>query len=377
MLNSGILDVAIGLVFIFLLLSLICSAISEIIETLLKKRASDLEKGIREFLQDTDGTGLAKEIYNHPLVFGLYKGGYEPKKSSNLPSYIPSRNFALALMDTILPAGAGQVSGAAGATGPPPAAASSPPSGGTPPTPPAKPPADQGKVGEAAGATGSPTTTPISPGGETPPAPLKPLRDAVAGFPNEQVKKALLTLVDAAGNDVNKARENIEGWYDSSVERIAGWYKRRSQGIILVLGLAVAISVNVDTIAVARSLSYDAALRNSLVSAAQEYAKTPQGQAAKTPEARVKENLDIIRKHGLPIGWNLGEEQDERYVPALLQKEFPYLILSWAWALKFLGWFLTAMAISLGAPFWFDLLNKFMTARSTLKPAKPEEPKKA
>jgi hypothetical protein len=36
--------------------------------------------------------------------------------------------------------------------------------------------------------------------------------------------------------------------------------------------------------------------------------------------------------------------------------------------LPLLGWLLTAGAISLGAPFWFDLLNKFMVIRSTVKP---------
>jgi hypothetical protein len=35
---------------------------------------------------------------------------------------------------------------------------------------------------------------------------------------------------------------------------------------------------------------------------------------------------------------------------------------------KLPGWLLTGMAISLGAPFWFDLLNKFMVVRSTIKP---------
>jgi len=333
MFNSGILDVAIGLVFIFLILSLICSAINEIIEAWLKKRATDLEKGIREFLYDKEGTGLAKKIYEHPLVFGLFKGNYDPKKCSNLPSYIPSRNFALALMDTIMPASKDTASGAVGATVSPPAA------------------------------------QPASPGSGAPPPSLQPLRDKIAELPNEGVKKALLALVDAAGNDVSKARENIERWYDSAMERIGGWYKRRTQWIILVLGLAVAVAVNVDTITIARSLSYDAAMRNSLVSAAQEYAKAPAKE--KEPEDRVKENIKEIQKHGLPIGWNLGVEQDARSVPPW--RPFP----SWAWFLKIVGWFMTAMAISLGAPFWFDLLNKFMTARSTLKPTKPVESPKA
>lgn len=335
--NSGILDVAIGLVFIFLLLSLICSAINEMIEACLKMRATDLEKGIREFLYDQDGTGLAQKIYEHPLVFGLYKGNYNPQRSSNLPSYIPPRNFALALMDIILPAAKTTLSGAAGATVLPPAA------------------------------------QPSSPGSGTPPSSLQPLRDGISSIKNPKVEQALMTLVDAAGNDINKARENIESWFNNANERIGGWYKRRTQWIVLVLGLAMAIAVNADTITIARSLSSDTAMRNSLVAAAQEYAKTPPAPASEkaTPEDRLKKNLKEIQKLGLPIGWNLGEEQDVRSIPPF--KPFP----PGAWLLKILGWVLTAMAISLGAPFWFDLLNKFMNTRSTLKPAKPEEPQKA
>ncbi len=337
MLNSGILDVAIGLVFIFLLLSLICSAINEMIETRLKMRATNLEQGIRELLYDPAGTGLAKQIYKHPLVYGLFKGDYDPKKikwrclrSSNLPSYIPSRNFALALMDIILPANQKTVSGAAGATVATPAAPASPPGGGTPPSS------------------------------------LQSLRGNISSIKNPEVERALRTLVDAAGNDISKARENIEGWFDSAMERVSGWYKRRSQWIVLGVGLAVAIAINADTITIARTLSHDTAMRSSLVAAAQEYAKRPEtvGDKVNSPEDRVKENLDKIQKLGLPIGWS---SDDERIVP----KEFT------PWLLKLFGWLLTAMAISLGAPFWFDLLNKFMNARSTLKPSKPDNGQKA
>ena len=181
------------------------------------------------------------------------------------------------------------------------------------------------------------------------------------------------------------------------MDRIAGGgYKRRVQWIILGLGLVVAIAVNADTITIANSLSHDMAMRNSLVAAAQEYAKADQSAPKKpaqpkaalpatnpptpaqdpkpkpcekdenSPECRVAKNLEQIRKLGLPIGWNW---DDPRTVP----KEFP------AWLIKFLGWLLTATAVSLGAPFWFDVLNKFISARSTLKPSgkSPEEPKQA
>src|SRR5258706_3752031 len=190
MFNSGIIDVAISLVFVYLLLSLVCTAINEVIDGMLKKRASNLERGIRELLNDQDGKGLVKDLYDHPLIYSMFRGEYNPEKPKTLPSYIPARNFALALMDVVLPAQAVGTDG-----------------------------------GGASGATGATTWSPRS--AEI--SPLKPLREAIGLMTNEKTKRALMTLVDAAGNDISKARENIEGWYDSSMDRAAGWYKRHVQ----------------------------------------------------------------------------------------------------------------------------------------------------
>ena len=74
MLGSTILDVAIGIVFVFLLVTLLASAMREGLETWLKTRASYLEAGLREVLRDRDGTGLVKQFYNHPLIYSLYSG---------------------------------------------------------------------------------------------------------------------------------------------------------------------------------------------------------------------------------------------------------------------------------------------------------------
>ena len=56
---------------------------------------------IRELLQDEKGDGLTKALYDHPLLYGLFKGTYDPAKTRNLPSYIPSKNFAVALLDIV------------------------------------------------------------------------------------------------------------------------------------------------------------------------------------------------------------------------------------------------------------------------------------
>jgi len=364
MFNSGILDVAVGLTFIYLLLSLVCTALNELIEAKLKMRAADLERGIRELLGGEDEIAFVKKFYDHPLIFSLFLKRYEPSavdpktkryaSGSALPSYIPRRNFALALMDLMLPAKSGTggaVSGTAGATPTAPAA-------GAPPT------------NGAAGGTASTSTAPTA---------LQSLRDAIAGSGNENLKGALLPLVDAAAGDVATARANIEDWFDSAMDRVSGWYKRRVQWIVLGLGLALAIVSNADTITIGNALSRDVSMRNSLVAAAQEYAKPntspapPSADSAETtdgcrqdqnaPECRVSRNLAQIGRLGLPVGW---DRDDPRTVPNTVG----------GWLSKVIGLLLTTVAISLGAPFWFDVLNKIIVIRSTVKPKEksPDEP---
>src|SRR5262249_51338481 len=236
MFGSSLLDVAIGLVFIYLVVSLVCSAANEVLEGWLKNRSTDLERGIRELFgldPNAKAPELMVELYNSPMVNGLFKGKYGEeakglwqrllawlRKGPNLPAYIPARNFALALMDIATIHGAPPSAS-------PPTGISSPPAGidsalsgatgATPPTPPANV---------------TITLTSVPP---APPAPGQPgnrLTDLRNGVVNnqilpEQVKSALLTLIDAAGNDVAKARENIENWFNSSMDRVSGWYKRR------------------------------------------------------------------------------------------------------------------------------------------------------
>jgi hypothetical protein len=414
MFNTAILDVAMGMVFVYLLLSLMSSAANELIELWLKNRATDLERGLRELLNDPNGDGLVQKIYNHPLISGLFAGQYESAAVSmqkrmmgrvTLPSYIPARTFALALMDTILP---GQAAVAGGTTDATPAIrTATPPAGGVP-------------------------------------NPLQTLRDNISTIGDPRVEQALRALVDAAGSDVARARENIENWFNASMDRVSGWYKRRCQVTLLIVGLFVTIGVNADSVLIAKRLSADKSLRESLVAAAEDYAKvnaeaagkseaeskaqpspsatpvvppakprtasspsatpadspsatptatntpvasptpsrspttaslkplplpTPPSCAknANSPQCMYDENLEEIKSLALPIGW-------ESAVDGQRWPGFHFWTGAFwtGWYTQFrahiLGWLLTALAISLGAPFWFDLLNKFVVVRSTIKP---------
>ena len=315
MFGSQVLEVAIGLVLLYWLLSLICSSIREGIEAWQKTRASDLERGIRELLQDRRGTGLAKAVYEHPLVYGLFKGEYDPAKSlRNLPSYIPSQNFALALMDIVVRG-------------------------------PSAPLAAGGAALDARS-----TTTTVS---------LDSLRAAVGKLENAAVQRALLTAIDTAQGDLARAQANLGAWFDSAMDRVSGWYKRRTQTIIFIVGLVVTVAVNADTLTVAESIVQDDALRKAVVAEAEAIARDKELR-----QADVETRYHDLSAIGFPIGWARtlpprSTNCDYQCMAMAVVRQIPGHLP---------GWLLTAFAVTLGAPFWFDVLNKFMVIRSTVKP---------
>src|SRR4051812_27075959 len=176
-LGSGILEVAIGIIFIFLLVSVLCSAIREGIEAWLKTRATFLEHGIRELLNDRAGGGLSKHVFEHPLIYSLYSGEYRPllagrlpkalTSGRNLPSYIPTRNFAIALMDI----------------------------------------AARGPITDEA--SSHPDAAVLS---------LDVVRASILNIGNPAVQRVLLTAIDTANGDMEQAIANVENWFDSGMD---------------------------------------------------------------------------------------------------------------------------------------------------------------
>ncbi len=305
------LDIAIGLIFIYLFLSLVCTVMAEWISRFLLTRSNYLEAGIRNLLNDLEGDGLVKTIYEHPLITGIGKG-------SSKPSYIPPHTFARVLMDIISPAN-------------------------------------------------------IEEGSKK----INQFKTAIAQIPNEPLKKSLLPLLGGVEQDLNEARKRIEQWYDDSMERVSGWYKRKSQVIILVLSIIITILFNADTITIVKKLYTDEALRAGIVKAAEVIVKEEtakrdqlkkdesQNSQEMNPNILLKELKDTFESENirLPLGW-----KGVSSVTSFFESFFKSLNI-----VQIVGWLFTAFAVSLGAPFWFDTLNKFVNIRSVGK--KPEKAK--
>jgi hypothetical protein len=346
------LDVAIGVVFVYLLMSLIATAAAEAFEWAMRYRAKDLERGLRELLRDPQ---LIQQLYDHPLVNGLYVGEYATTKKRNLPSYMPARSFALAVMDLLLsdPNDAKSHDGAASATmakGLPTTVVSAPS------TMQARVAGLQAKIGVTSKAMGA--------------APV----DAKV----DQARHAVITLVKAAEHDAEQARKNIEEWFNTAMDRVSGWYKRRTQLVLFLIGITASIAFNADSVRLLRELSTDKGKRDAIVGVATNYAKSTTAlPATSTSFDDARTQMEVAQKQlstlGVPLGW--WRDGTPNYGcrcvscgPTLQQK---LMNPEWlrCWFLVFCGWLMTALAISLGAPFWFDTLNKIIVVRSTVKPA--------
>lgn len=350
MLNSETLEVAIGMAFLFLLMAIICTAVKEWLEGMLKWRAMDLERALRTLLDDNDGTTTAY-LFRHPVIDSLFQGRYDPShlrdkwlsfvKSArymrwsqrrHLPSYIPAGHFAIAFLDLV-------------ARGPV---------------------ADSGSDDQ--GAASYRFT-------------IESLRERAAALASPHLRRAVLSAIDHSAGDLERLRLNIQKWFDGTMDRASGWYKRRTQTVLFILGLAVAGVLNVDALHIMERLTSDKTFRDAIVKEA---------SAARAPDEsgsavqRIRATRHEIQSVAMPVGWSSIEPPVLRWIAIVpeqlcaapepdkctLRDDASHRLVRIT-----LGWLITAFAVMLGAPFWFDVLNKFMVIRSTVKPHEksPEE----
>jgi len=198
--------------------------------------------------------------------------------------------------------------------------------------------------------------------------------ESIRQLPDSKVKVALLGVAIAADQDLQAFIKGVSAWIERSLTALGGVYKRNTQSICFALGLVIAIVFNIDTVTLTQRLYSDAGLRNDMVVAATQFVEktTPETfqkckamgttdpkYATECPallalSSALQDRKDVWSR--LPIGWS--------------QKTYPHQIFMG------LGWLLTALAISLGAPFWFDLLNKLVNIRHSMGKPEPEpEPK--
>jgi len=203
---------------------------------------------------------------------------------------------------------------------------------------------------------------------------IEEIRAAVEKLPDSAyLKKSLVALLAAAGNGVDTFRTALEQWYDNQMARVSGWYKRHVRWISLAIGAVLVLAFNVNALTIARAVYTDEALRESVVT--QAVAASDCG--TKSPAeclAAARDHIAQARSAGLPLGWGavadcLATDQGntcsgpERFGLAdagsngLADLRFLGLVL--------VGYAAMLLALLPGARFWFDLLSRLGSLRST------------
>jgi hypothetical protein len=455
MFNSPILDVVIGLVFVFLLYSLLATALNEAIASIFALRARMLKNAIVEsMLADTPTFNRLQSILKgfgsffaevYSLFFGKSKKPVTDKKigdhffdhpiiksygSSRIfptPSYISTSSFSTAFTDVLkqefntrIPEIAAYKQGLPGNT-------------------------DKLENIEQ----GLLYSTDI--------VKIKEIIDYYGRYYAGNAAKPYLPVIDREAwyimnlhlrnslYSIEKFTKNIEGWFDDSMNRVSGWYKRQVQFILFTIGVAMAVLFNVDTIELSGRLSNDKDARDKLVQmavqATDKYKDDPKVKKISdmhgtimpdTSQAGRDSNNIIFKEYQaradsiknfltndlskandiVALGWgDFGKKRDSSKVIECYKKQFyknvslffsnkakdsifsakdsldarnfalaklynddhwitlkiGYVFKEMFGGKKFLGFLLTAFAISMGAPFWFDLLNKLVRLRAAGK----------
>ncbi|MDW3210984.1 MAG: hypothetical protein R8N23_14000 [Reichenbachiella sp.] len=417
MTGSVALDVAIGLVFIYLLYSLLASLVAEIFATAITLRARNLKEAVNRMINDESSGELSKfprlmelinffpkdfkgslieRFYNHQEI------KYLGRKGNLGPSAIQAANFAKVIMDNVK--AQASVSGAGVSE------------------------VDKIKSGLQRRALKKTDPNHV------------PDTDRILG---ESTAAYILSVLEDCEVTTDKMTEQLlafktalENWFDRTMEQTTEWYRQRMQKILFVIGFFIAWGFNVNTFSIVKKLSVDTTARSEMVGLASAYLENnsydkyaillpdtaqvnKDSTALKLNEndsvlvARYNARLDsvmilkselmddmeaansilgmgVFLPDSLPIDtlgrahypahvvadaadWAIGSYcTGQKYLQIDTITEWKYIIgllLNWP---RFFGFVVTALALSLGAPFWFNLLHRLMNLRkgSTDSPSK-------
>jgi flavin-binding protein dodecin len=294
--------------FLFFLLATVVAAINEVIQTTLNARARMLTRGIKALLNDDQ---QLREFFDAWRIKRLSKpAGFVRSWATNRlpwvaerrhPSYIPARAFALTLLETASPT----------------------------------------------------TDTSSQPATDTSPQPtigtdlFSEAMKTIETIGINSVEAAAAGAVTQAQQRLEAIRVELERSFDEVMDRASGWYKRYVQWWLLGLAVVVVIGLNVNAFTVAERLWKDDTLRSTVVQQAQRAVgdDRPETPQSATPKV-VAEQIDQIEQLKLPIGWDSANTRGE------------------IWS-RIAGWLVTVLAVTLGAPFWFDALGKLSRLRGT------------
>jgi hypothetical protein len=317
---SHVLDTLIVLAALYGGGAVLCSFVSETISSLTQLRGRNLYKGIFNLV--CEWPEIIKDVYDHPLVTSGSSGS-DPKK---FPSYLDARNFSVAFWQSL-----------------------------------------QQRVG-------APLPSEIATAIATPESVLADLKARVGAIDPStpglgDLKAPLSAMLSQAGDDYDKLLSLTDDWFNRQMDRIAGWYRRNSQLIVLTLGFILAFALDIDSARVVTRMNANPGLDAKYATAFSSVIDSSTSKPVSSPDPSLDpkiigqaQALDTALR-STDAGFSLSPFVNLDLAPA-----WPFLP-----ALRspgsIIGTAISGFAFALGAPFWFDLLSKFVSVRkSGIKP---------
>jgi hypothetical protein len=370
--SSGIIDLAIGLIFVFAVTAALSSAVTELVARLLGLRGTYLLTGLRELVDggnvSTDlaqaqtaylemrdimrgakvpaqppsvtsallggpilgNQGIAGQIPSRkltimpggttgrlPTITADRQAGSRWSQLRSLPSYISARSFAAAVIDLLAPDGSGQT-----------------------------------------------TMDVIKKNVDALPATMSPF------------KPSLQALLKTAGDDVSQFRTAVERWYDDHMDRVSGWYKRHVGKITLMIGAILVVLLNINALTIGRTLYTQSTVSTAVSAVAAKSTNCSAGQSPQDCLSQLQGQLSAAATAGLPIGWGTVRDCAEPKAQCswLDQRGIfsRHGSSAWQFVLVLIGFAIMIIALLPGSQFWFGLLSKLGSLRATgPKPAAP------
>jgi hypothetical protein len=262
----------------------------------------------RQLTLDKPGTNKNNRS---PLPKSTGKGTWRMRRS--LPSYIPARSFAEALIDMVVPDTAGQTT-------------------------------------------------------------MNTMQHYISQLPYSMstLRTSLQSLATNADGDLTIFRTSVEHWYDDHMDRVSGWYKRHVARITLAVGAILVLLLNINTITIGRALYSDSVIRSAVSTVAAKGASCPAGQGQQTCLANLQSQLAAAAQAGLPVGWGTVSDcaGPSTHCSWLDQRGIlgRHGGSGWQLTLVLIGFLITIAALVPGAQFWFGLLTKLGSLRASGPP---------
>jgi hypothetical protein len=170
------------------------------------------------------------------------------------------------------------------------------------------------------------------------------LTQVVSQLPESEGKQAMLRWVQQGVTDLKELRSRTTDYFTGLLGQAALTFKARARSIVIILSMLITLAFGTDTIQLARDLWTNAALREVAAAQAKTVAAQPQGDVSQLPDL-----VSSLATYSMRLGW---WQAPTTPPPADALSWFTFVVL------KLAGLGITAVAVSQGSSFWYDVLKR-------------------